>query len=102
VGKTANAVSGATEIKLSNGVMVTLKKTDFKNDEIVMSAGRFGGKNEYPVKDKYNAEYAVQIASTMGFGTFSPVDLRRRLQERQLLPMMFLQAPKMVLVAAVL
>lgn len=77
--KTANAKLGTTELKLSNGVIVTLKKTDFKNDEIIMSAGRFGGKNEYPLKDKFNAEYATQIASTMGYGSFSPTDLRKTL-----------------------
>ena len=79
VSKTINAKSGTTELKLSNGVMVSLKKTDFKNDEIIMSAARFGGKNEYGLKDKYNAEYATQIAATMGFGNFSPVDLRKSL-----------------------
>ncbi len=79
VSKTVNAKLGTTELKLSNGVTVILKKTDFKNDEIVMSAARFGGKNEYGLKDKYNAEYATQIVATMGFGTFSPVDLRKSL-----------------------
>ncbi|MEO6722658.1 MAG: insulinase family protein [Ferruginibacter sp.] len=79
VTKTKNLKYGTTELKLSNGVTVTLKKTDFKNDEIVISAARYGGKNEYGLKDKYNAEYAVQIASTMGFGDFSPTDLRKAL-----------------------
>lgn len=79
ISKKLNLLSGTTELKLSNGVMVSLKKTDFKNDEIIMYAGRFGGKNEYGIKDKYNAEYATAIAGTMGFGTFSPVDLRKTL-----------------------
>ena len=52
-----NAKLGVTEIKLSNGINVILKKTDFKNDEIIMAASRYGGKNEYGVKDKFNAEY---------------------------------------------
>jgi zinc protease len=77
VSKTVNAKLGTTELKLSNGVTVTLKKTDFKNDEIVMAASRYGGKNEYGIKDKYNAEYATQIVSTMGFGDFSPIDMRK-------------------------
>ena len=79
VSKIVDAKSGTTSLKLSNGVMVTLKKTDFKNDEIIMSAARFGGKNEYGLKDKFNAEYATQIAATMGFGGFSPTDLRKSL-----------------------
>ncbi|MEO5893728.1 MAG: insulinase family protein [Ferruginibacter sp.] len=77
--RTVNVKNGTTELKLSNGVTVTLKKTDFKNDEVIMSAARFGGKNEYGLKDKYNAQYATQIVSTMGFGDFSPVDLRKSL-----------------------
>src|SRR4029078_5026309 len=79
VSKTSNAKLGTTELKLSNGISVTLKKTDFKNDEVVLSAARYGGKNEYGIKDKYNAEYATQIAATMGFGAFSPTDLRKAL-----------------------
>ncbi|MEJ7586149.1 MAG: insulinase family protein [Ferruginibacter sp.] len=79
ISKTRNIQSGTTELKLSNGILVSLKKTDFKNDEIIMSAARFGGKNEYGLKDKYNAQYATQIVSTMGFGDFSPVDLRKML-----------------------
>ncbi len=79
ISKTVNAKLGVTEIKLSNGINVTLKKTDFKNDEIIMAASRYGGKNEYGIKDKYNAEYAVQVVGTMGFGEFSPVDMRKAL-----------------------
>jgi zinc protease len=79
LGKTANAKLGTTELKLSNGVTVILKKTDFKNDEIIMSAARYGGKNEYGIKDKYNAEYATQVVATMGFGDFTPVDMRKML-----------------------
>src|SRR5205085_6953983 len=42
VSKTNNAKLGTTELKLSNGITVTLKKTDFKNDEVVLSAARYG------------------------------------------------------------
>ncbi|HUR12547.1 MAG TPA: insulinase family protein [Flavitalea sp.] len=68
-----------TELKLSNGVTVTLKPTDFKNDQIVMAATRPGGKNNYGLSDKYNAEYATAIVTTMGVGDFSPTDLRKTL-----------------------
>ena len=59
IGTKKNAVLGTTEFTLNNGVTVTIKPTDFKNDEILMSAVRPGGKNNYGVKDKYNAEYAA-------------------------------------------
>lgn len=79
VSKATNKVLGTTELTLSNGVTVTLKPTDFKNDQILMGATRAGGKNNYGLEDKYNAEYAVQVVSAMGFGDFSPVDMRKAL-----------------------
>ncbi len=72
---TKNALLGTTEYKLSNGVTVTLKPTDFKSDEIIMGATRPGGRNEYGLNDKYNAEYMVSVTNAMGLGQFSPTDL---------------------------
>ena len=74
-----NALLGTTEFTLNNGVTVTIKPTDFKNDEILMSAVRPGGKNNYGVKDKYNAEYAATAIGSMGIGNFTPVDLHKTL-----------------------
>lgn len=74
-----NAALGTTELKLSNGVTVILKPTDFKNDQIVMNAGRYGGKSNYGIKDKYNAEYAIPVVTGMGAGTFAPTELRKML-----------------------
>lgn len=72
-----DAVLGTTELVLSNGVKVTLKSTDFKNDQILFSATRYGGTSNYAVDDKYNAENATAIVSSMGFGQFSPTDMRK-------------------------
>ncbi|MBZ5857160.1 M16 family metallopeptidase [Flavihumibacter profundi] len=77
--RTENKAMGVTEIKLSNGVTVTLKSTEFKNDQVLMGATRGGGKNYYGIADHYNAEYAVPIVSAMGVGEFSPTDLRKAL-----------------------
>ena len=44
-----------------------------------MSAVRPGGKNNYGIKDKYNAEYMISVISSMGVGDFSPVDLKKSL-----------------------
>jgi zinc protease len=74
-----NAVLGTTEFTLSNGVTVTLKHTDFKNDQILMSAIRPGGKGNYGIADKYNAEYLIPVISAMGIGNFSPIDLNKAL-----------------------
>lgn len=74
-----NAVLGTTDFTLSNGVTVTLKHTDFKNDQVLMSAVRPGGKNNYGLADKYNAEYMTAVIGSMGVGNFSPLDLQKAL-----------------------
>jgi zinc protease len=72
-----NNLLGTTECTLSNGITVVLKTTDFKDDQIVINVGRYGGTNGYGVADKYSAENASAIISTMGIGEFSPTDLRK-------------------------
>ena len=74
-----NTLLGTTNYTLSNGITVTFKHTDFKNDQFLMSAIRPGGKNNYGLADKYNAEYMISVISSMGVGNFSPVDLKKAL-----------------------
>lgn len=76
-GETENKDLGTTELTLSNGVKVILKPTDFKNDQVVMTASRPGGQYLYDAKDRYNAEYAASIVGQMGVGEFSPLDLQK-------------------------
>lgn len=79
VSSTKNAVLGTTTYTLSNGIKVTVKKTNFKNDQILMSARRFGGQNNYGIEDKYNANFLTQVIGAMGIGSFNPTDLRKAL-----------------------
>lgn len=79
VSSVKNEKLGTTTYTLSNGIKVTVKKTDFKNDQILMGARRFGGTNNYDVKDKYNTTYATQVIGAMGVGAFNPTDLRKAL-----------------------
>jgi len=74
-----NSVLGTTDFALSNGVTVTLKHTDFKNDQVLVTAVRQGGKNNYGLADKYNAEYMIPVITSMGVGNFSPIDLKKAL-----------------------
>lgn len=74
-----NSVLGTTDFTLSNGVTVTFKHTDFKNDQLLMSAIRPGGKNSFGLNDKYNAEYMISVVNSMGVGNFSPLDLKKAL-----------------------
>jgi zinc protease len=77
VSEKSNAAVGTTVLTLGNGVTVILKPTDFKNDQVLMSASRFGGYFNYDVKDRLNAENASTVVSQMGVAQFSPVDLRK-------------------------
>jgi zinc protease len=73
----SNSALATTEWVLSNGVKVILKPTDFKNDQVVMNASRFGGQYLFDPADRYNAEYASTVVTQMGVGQFSPIDLRK-------------------------
>jgi zinc protease len=66
-----------TTILFANGTRVILKPTDFKNDQVVLNASRFGGQYLYDAKDRFNAEYASTVVSQMGIAGFSPLDLRK-------------------------
>lgn len=68
---------GTTTLTLSNGVKVILKPTDFRNDQVILSAARYGGQSLFGDDDALNARYASTIAGAMGTGAFSPVDLRK-------------------------
>jgi zinc protease len=70
-----NATTGITKIGLSNGATVYVKSTDFKNDEIRMSAYSPGGTSLYSV-DEYNTlTNANTVVAEMGLGEFSQIDL---------------------------
>lgn len=75
--RSKDAVIGTTELKLSNGITVSLKRTDFKTDQILMSSYRYGGTAGYSLADRYNAENAVSAVVSMGAGNFSPNDMRK-------------------------
>ena len=68
---------GLTHLTLSNGVKVILKATDFRNDQVVMSAARFGGQSLYGDADIVNARYASAIVASMGVKDYSPLDLSK-------------------------
>ncbi|MBS1567773.1 MAG: insulinase family protein, partial [Bacteroidetes bacterium] len=72
-----NATLGTTELTLSNGITVTLKPTDFKNDDIKMDGWRPGGSHNYPLADKNSAESATSMISAMGVKDMSPTDLKK-------------------------
>jgi zinc protease len=70
---------GITEWTLSNGVKVVLKPTDFKNDEVLFNAYRWGGTSLVADKDFESATYAAQIEDASGLGSFNSTSLDKLL-----------------------
>ncbi len=66
---------GATVMTLSNGVKVVLKHTDFKKDEILMTATCPGGSTLYGSKEIANLKVLNDVAGLGGLGDFSLIDL---------------------------
>ena len=70
---------GATTYTLSNGVKVTIKPTDFKSDEIMLTGVKKGGTNNYNLEDKNNVHFATEVVESMGLGDFTPTALEKTL-----------------------
>lgn len=79
VNETKNEKLDYYDLTLSNGVRVILKKTDFKNDEIVMQAFSPGGNSLIPNKDWFNAVLLSQVISQSGIDKFDYNTLQKML-----------------------
>ncbi|MEL1243587.1 insulinase family protein [Flavobacterium sp. DGU11] len=75
--KESNAKLGTTTLTLSNGVKVTYKKTDFKNNEILMEAVSFGGTNMYTVDEMKKTEWADRGLTDAGFSGLKQNDITK-------------------------
>jgi zinc protease len=86
VDKKQEADFGATTYTLSNGIKVTVKKTDFKSDEILFKGVKKGGTGQYGSADKHNLVFenpggptSINIVEEMGIGDFSPTEIEKML-----------------------
>jgi zinc protease len=77
IGRRELTEAKAEELTLSNGVRVVLKKTDFKENEILFSAMSPGGISLAEDEDYLSASFASQIVKLGGVGAFSKQDLDR-------------------------
>jgi len=75
--KEVNEKLGTTTYHLSNNAVVCIKPTDFKNDEILLTAQRFGGYSLYKGEDFLSAQSGSAIMNEMGYGQFSVSDLQK-------------------------
>lgn len=75
-----NPVFGTTEWVLSNGVTVVFKPTDFKKDEILLSAFSYGGVSKVTnTNDLISATLAAMVVGNNGVGDFSQIELNKAL-----------------------
>jgi zinc protease len=70
---------GYTELELSNGVKVILKKTDLKKDQVILRGEGFGGSALYGEKDFANIKMFDDVIEASGLGNFSHTELEKAL-----------------------
>ena len=78
-----NSTFGYTELLLSNGARVILKKTDFKDDEILLAATAKGGEAQYGEADYSNLRFFNDAMQTCGLGNFNSTELDKALAGKQ-------------------
>ena len=67
------------EWRLSNGIRVIAKTTDFKNDEILVSAFSPGGSSLFAEEDVVSGSFATTVLSQSGLGQFDSIQLGKKL-----------------------
>lgn len=77
VKKDINDKIGTTTLTLSNGVKVTYKKTDFKNDEIMIEGISFGGSNLYSNDEIKKVQFANGGLTEAGFSGLNQNDINK-------------------------
>ena len=75
--KTEEGPFGSTVLTLSNGVRVVVKNTDFKADEIRMTAYSPGGTSIFGTGESLQVKMLNSVAGLGGLGNFSNVDLEK-------------------------
>lgn len=82
-GEKENKALGYKELTLSNGARVILKKTDYKDDEVVLSASSKGGSSLLGNEDLANAKAFNMVIASSGLGNFSATELQKALAGKQ-------------------
>lgn len=80
---TENPLYNTQEWTLSNGVKVVVKKTDFKENEILFSAQALGGTSVYGPEYDLDLRYLPYAVGQHGLGSYSSTDLEKYLAGKQ-------------------
>jgi len=73
---------GVREIELANGVRVLMKPTDFKDDEVLVSAISPGGSSLVSDGDYPEADLIVNVVTESGAGDFDQTELTKLLSDK--------------------
>ena len=68
-----------TELTLSNGAIVVLKKTDLKKDQVLLRGYGYGGSGLYGDEDLPNLKMFNDVIEASGLGNFSHTELEKAL-----------------------
>jgi zinc protease len=79
VKESKNQELGTTEWELDNGATVIIKPTDFKDNEILMSAYSKGGRSLLSLEETPSSRILPAIISQSGVGNFSHTELKKKL-----------------------
>ncbi len=79
VAETRHESVNVTEWRLSNGVRVLAKPTEFKSDQVLFSARSPGGTSLASDEEYLSATWASSIVGASGAGEFSAVDIQKSL-----------------------
>jgi len=74
-----DTATGVTRLTLSNGAKVTLKPTNFKNDEVLFSGTSPGGSSLVSDADYTSVQLGSQVMAMAGVGNFSMIELQKKL-----------------------
>ena len=83
VKETENKTLGYKELTLSNGARVILKKTDFKDDQVMMQAEAKGGMSLFGKEDIMNLQATDAAVMYSGLGNFLRSELEKALAGKQ-------------------
>ncbi len=72
----------AIEWTLENGATVVVKKTDFKEDEILFNAWSLGGNSLYPLEDDISADFTTDLIQLSGISNFDKITLDKMLSNK--------------------
>lgn len=81
--KETPAKFGFTELTLSNGVKVYIKKTDFKDDQVMLAASSWGGEALYGAEDHATISIYNQLWGMNGVDQLSYNDLNKFMSGKQ-------------------